>query len=100
MRAIRHTALLLCIASALFGTQCLPAQEASSGLDLRATLTAQAVASNELTEAPRSGAPMTVGSRSVLYPTFKINGNWFVTGALQLATRPYFLDELSTAGYG
>jgi hypothetical protein len=100
MRAVRHAAFLLCIASALFGTQRLRAQEASSGLDLRATLTAQAVASNELTEAPRSGAPMTVGSRSVVYPTLKINGNWFITGALQLTTRPYFFDELSTPGYG
>jgi hypothetical protein len=76
------------------------AQEASSGFDIRATLTAQAVSSNELTEAPRSGAPAAVGSRSVLYPTWKISDNWFVTGALQLATRPYFYEDLSTPGYG
>ena len=76
------------------------AQEASSGFDLRATLTAQAVASNELTEAPRSGAPMTVGSRSVVYPTWKLNEHWFVTGAWQLTTRPYYYWDLSTAGYG
>ena len=43
---------------------------------------------------------MIVGSRSVVYPTLKINENWFVTGALQLATRPYFFDELTTQGYG
>ena len=78
----------------------LCAQEASSGFDLRATLTGQAVASNELTETPRSGSPMIVGERSVLYPTWKINDHWFVTGAYQLSTRPYFYSELSTNGYG
>jgi hypothetical protein len=68
----------------------LKAQEASSGFDLRTTLTGQAVASNELTEAPRSGSPMIAGGRSVVYPTWKVSDHWFVTGALQLATRPYF----------
>jgi hypothetical protein len=80
--------------------QFLAAQEASSGFDLRATLTAQAVASNELTEEPRSGSPMILGSRAIVYPTWKINDNWFVTGALQFATRPYFYEDFSTTGYG
>lgn len=78
----------------------LSAQEANSGFDLRATLTGEAVASNELTEAPRSGSPMIAGSRSVVYPTLKFNDNWFVTGALQLTTRPYYYWDLSTPGYG
>jgi hypothetical protein len=78
----------------------LRAQEAGSGFDLRATLTAQAVASNELTEEPRSGAPMAVGSRSVAYPTWKFDDHWFVTGALQLTSRPYYYSDLSTPGYG
>lgn len=78
----------------------LGAQEASSGVDVRATLTAEGIASNELTDAPRSGAPMIAASRSVVYPTIKLNENWFVGGALQLTTRPYYYDELSTAGYG
>jgi hypothetical protein len=43
---------------------------------------------------------MTVGSRSVVYPTLKFSDNWFITGALQLATRPYFYEDLSTSGYG
>ena len=99
MRKISSNVLLLCLASGVLGGQFADAQEASSGLDLRATLTAQAVASNELTEAPRSGAPVIVGSRSVLYPTLKFNDNWFITGALQLASRPYFYEDLSTPGY-
>jgi hypothetical protein len=100
MKKISPHAFLLCLASGVLAAQCLAAQEASSGLDLRATLTAQAVVSNELTEEPRSGAPVAVGSRSVLYPTLKFNEHWFITGALQLATRPYFYEDLSTPGYG
>ncbi|HEY1767337.1 MAG TPA: hypothetical protein VGG26_06760, partial [Terracidiphilus sp.] len=37
---------------------------------------------------------------SVVYPTWKINNDWFVTGALQLVTRPYFFSDLSSQGYG
>lgn len=99
MRRIFACPLLLCLAFGLSGTQGLDAQETQSGLDFRATVTAQAVASNELTQVPRSGSPIIIGSRSVVYPTLKINDNWFVTGALQLATRPYFFDELSDPGY-
>jgi hypothetical protein len=75
-------------------------QEATSGVDLRATLTAQAVASDELTEAPRSGAPMIAGERSVIYPTVKFDDHWFITAAAQLVTRPFYYSDLSTAGYG
>jgi hypothetical protein len=70
--------------------QVLLAQEAHSGFDLRASVTAQAVVSNMLTEEPRSGSVAAAGFRSVAYPTWKINDNWFVTGSLQLASRPYF----------
>lgn len=76
------------------------AQEAASGVDLRATLTGQAVASKELTDDPRSGSPIVAGFHGVLYPTIKFNDQWFVSGALQLTTRPYFFDDLSDEGYG
>lgn len=75
-------------------------QEARSGVDLRATLTAQGIASNELSESPRSGSPMIAGSRIVVYPTIKFDEHWFVTGAVQLVTRPYYYADLSTTGYG
>lgn len=87
----------------VFGVVCpqiLIAQEANSGVDLRATLSGMFAASNVLTEAPRSGAPATAGFRSVIYPTWKIDGNWTVTGAWQFSTRPYFYEDFSTAGYG
>jgi hypothetical protein len=92
--------LLLCLAVGISGFNLLSAQEANSGLDLRATLTGQMAASNELTEEPRSGSPVVAGFRSVVYPTIKFNENWFVTGAVQFATRPYYFEEFSTTGYG
>jgi hypothetical protein len=95
-----RSALVLCLAWGALGTQPARAQEAGSGFDVRATMTAQAVASKELTEAPRAGAPVTVGARAVVYPTWKINENWFATGALQVVTRPYYFEDFSTAGFG
>ena len=76
-------ALLLCLLCGALTRQLLHAQEAPSGFDLRATLTAESIASKELTEAPRSGSPVILTSRSVVYPTWKISDNWSVTGALQ-----------------
>jgi hypothetical protein len=80
--------------------QFLFAQEAESGFDLRATLSAQAAASNMPTQAPRSGSPATAGFRAVLYPTWKLNRHWAVTGAVQFYSRPYFFESFSTQGYG
>jgi hypothetical protein len=78
----------------------LSAQEANSGLDLRETLSGQFAASNDFTEAPRSGAPVGVGFRSVTYPTLKFSDHWTLTGAWQLASRPYFNKDFSNAGNG
>ena len=93
-------AILSAFCLGLLGSQALCAQEASAGLDLRATVTGQTVASNELSEEPRSGSPMIAGFHSTVYPTLKFNDNWFVTGAVQLATRPYYYEQFSTTGYG
>jgi hypothetical protein len=78
----------------------IASQEASSGADLRVTATAQLAGSNELSDAPRNGAPVVPGGRLTLYPTFKLNENLYVTGALQLVTRPYYYEDFSTKGYG
>jgi hypothetical protein len=75
-------------------------QEASKGIDLRATVTMESVASNELSGEPRGGSPIILATRSVFYPTLKFSENWFVAGAVQFATRPYFYQDLSTSGYG
>lgn len=76
------------------------AQEASEGVDLRATVSAQGVASSVLTEDPRDGSAVSGGFRGVLYPTFKMSDHWTVTGAVQLASRPYYYGDFSTVGYG
>jgi hypothetical protein len=86
--------LLICI-----GQRVVP-QEASEGVDLRATLTMQSVASNRLSGAPRSGSPIIAGTRSVVYPTIKFSDNLFVTGSVQFVTRPYFYQDFSSTGYG
>ena len=71
------------------------AQEASSGFDLRATLSAEASYSHQ-----DAGNPLDGAFRSVLYPTWKINENWAVSGAIQIHSRPYFFEELATPGHG
>jgi hypothetical protein len=78
----------------------LHAQEGSSGLDLRETLTGQFAASKDFTEPPRSGAPVGAGFRSVTYPTWKFNDNWTLSAAWQLASRPYFVEAFSNSGNG
>jgi hypothetical protein len=93
-------AVFACCAVCACTSRVSTSQEANSGFDIRATVTGQMVASNELTEAPRSGAPITVGTRSVTYPTVKFNENLFLTGAFQLVTRPYYFEDLSKQGYG
>jgi hypothetical protein len=76
------------------------AQEANSGFDLSATVSAEAVESHELTESPRDGSPATAGFRSVFYPTLKLDEHWTVSGAIQVESRPYWSDEFTTQGYG
>jgi hypothetical protein len=100
MRTSRSLGLTFCVALCLAAARPAAAQEAGSGVDLRATLTAQAVGSSELTDAPRSGAPMVAGAHAIVYPTFKFSEHWFVTGAVQFVTDPYYYSDLSNAGYG
>ena len=75
-------------------------QEAGSGFDLHATVSAQMYDGPESTEAPRYGSPLTGGIQTVLYPTWKLNDHWSVSGAVEGHTRPYYVDELQTQGYG
>jgi hypothetical protein len=89
-------AVIVCV---LFANRAAKAQEAEAGIDVRATVTAQAVASNELTQAPRPGAPVAAGYRTVVYPTFKLNEHLTLTAALQSISRPYYYEDLSAAKY-
>ncbi len=36
----------------------------------------------------------------MFYPTWKLGPHWSVTGAVQVHSRPYFVEELPTQGYG
>jgi hypothetical protein len=78
----------------------LSAQEAKSGFNVRTSLSGLAATSGMLEEAPRDGVPGTVGFRGVVYPSFKFDNNWFVTGAVQLFTRPYYYSDFSQPGFG
>jgi hypothetical protein len=75
-------------------------QEAQSGFDLSATVTGQAAYSNLLTRYPRNGSGAMAGFRSVLYPTWKLNSHWIVSGAVEAYSRPYFSEDYTDQGYG
>jgi len=91
---MRACALLLVLAAAA------RAQEADSGFELRTTLSADSFYSQELSEPPRDGDQVTGGFRAILYPTWKLNSHWTISGAWQLHSRPYFVEEFGTQGYG
>jgi hypothetical protein len=93
---MRGLVLLGCVA---FVRTCA-AQEADSGFELRTTLSAEGVSSQELTQPPRDGDPATGGFRAMLYPIWKWNDSWSVDGAFQVYSRPYFYGDFSTQGYG
>jgi hypothetical protein len=76
------------------------AQEAGSGFDLRATVSAAAFNSNELTQDPRNGSSVDAGFRAVVYPTLKIDEHWTLSAAWQTISRPYFYETYSTQGRG
>ncbi|HUQ95744.1 MAG TPA: hypothetical protein VM120_28960 [Bryobacteraceae bacterium] len=86
--------ILCCIPGGLW------AQEATSGFELRTTVTAGALYSHQLETAPRLGNALAVGFRAMLYPTWKLSKNWAVSGAMQVHSRPFFYEELSTQGNG
>jgi hypothetical protein len=93
---------LTCCGLLWFGLPCsaLLGQEASSGIDLRATVGVEALYSHELTQSPRDGSPGAAGIRSLLYPTWKIGEHWTFSGAVQVISRPWFAEDFSTQGYG
>jgi hypothetical protein len=85
---------LLLAATAVF------AQEADSGFELRTNVSAAAFYSQELGQPPRDGSQATGGFRALLYPTWKIDSHWTVSGAVQVYSRPYFAEQFETQGYG
>ena len=88
------------IVALFFFAMCTEAQEANSGFEVHGMLTVSSAYSNDLTEDPRDGSPIASGFRAVVYPTWKIDENWSVSGAVDVRSRPYFYEEFSTQGYG
>ncbi len=72
----------------------LRAQEAPAGFEVRATVSQETAYSHE-----RDGEPLTGGFRAVLYPTWKLNEHWTVSGLVQTTSSPYFYEQFSTPGY-
>src|SRR5579862_8471695 len=83
-----------------FAAGLLAAQEAPSGFELRSTIATDAFYTHDLSEAPRDGEPISAGVRALLYPTWKMNSHWTISGAIQGRSRPEFADEYDTQGYG
>jgi hypothetical protein len=75
-------------------------QEAESGFELRSTVSLQSMYSRALTDSPRGGAPITGGFQALLYPTWKLDSHWAISGAIEVHSRPYFPEEFTTQGYG
>ena len=91
---MRASALFLIVAATAY------AQEADSGFELRTTLSAVSSYSQQFSQAPRNGSEITGGFRAILYPTWKLNSHWTLSGAMQVHSRPYFREEFGTQGYG
>jgi hypothetical protein len=89
----------LCLSAAVLCANCY-AQEAERGIDLRATVSAEPLVSNALTEDPRDGSYSAAGVRVIAYPTLKFDSHWTVTGAWEGLTHPYFYESFTTSGYG
>jgi hypothetical protein len=77
----------------------LAAQEAGSGFDLRATVSAEAIYANQLTEAPRDGSAVDAAFRAVFYPYLKLGDHWSVQGAVQVSSNPYFTEDFDDPGH-
>jgi hypothetical protein len=98
-KSMRRTILFLMLCFSPCAQRAL-AQEADSGIDLRATLSGETAASTIFTQPPRSGLPVAAGFRGVVYPTWKYGDHWSITGAFQLYTHPYFSETFTIPGYG
>jgi hypothetical protein len=69
-------------------------------VDLSGTVSVLAADSRQLTSTPRDGSPAVAGFRAILYPTWKLSEHWTISGAIQVHSRRYFIEEFSTQGYG
>jgi len=93
--AFRYLAIL-CAALVLMPVARLAGQEAQSGVDVRATISSEAIYAPELTEGPRDGTPLDGAFRAVVYPMVKLSEHWIVASAVQFSSVPYFTEDSMT----
>jgi hypothetical protein len=90
--------IFLCALLAVAAAPELRAQEARSGFALAATASAEALQSDQLSNAPRNGSSVTGAFRVVLYPTWKLNNHWTFSAAVEGYSRPYFFEDFTKPG--
>lgn len=78
----------------------LRAQEANSGFQLGATISAEGLYSPQLSSPPRNGDDVTGAFRAILYPTWKLSRNWSLNGAIEGYSHPYFFEDFSSSENG
>jgi hypothetical protein len=78
----------------------LAAQDAGAGIDLRATISGEAIYANQLTDSPRDGTALDAAFRAVVYPLIRLDEHWTVEGAVQVSSNPYFTEDFTTPGHG
>jgi hypothetical protein len=69
------------------------AQESSVGITMPATITGEGLYSQRLREQDPDAASAAAAFRLVLYPSLKLGSHWFVSGAFQVHSTPFFYDE-------
>jgi hypothetical protein len=74
-------------------------QEAEAGIDIRATVSGEAMYSHQLTESPRNGTAVDGAFRAVVYPLIKLNRHWSLAGAVQFESAPFFTEDFTAPGH-
>jgi hypothetical protein len=90
--------ILFCCLLTWAATADLRAQEASSGFTLAATVAAEALQSNQLSNAPRNGSSITGAFRAIVYPTWKLNRHWAISAAVEAYSEPFFFEDFTKPG--
>ena len=84
---MRYSILIVFLSAILQG------QEATSGFDLRTTLSTDASYTHQ------SNDPLTGGFRDLLYPTWKLSEHWTLTAAVEVHSTPFDYEEFSEPGH-
>lgn len=90
---------VLCLASLLLPLAAV-CQEGVAGFEVPFTISGGGFFTERTEQEPRSADSFTAGARAIAYPNLRLNEHWFLAGAVQFHSRPYFYQEFETQGYG